>query len=180
MTVKLPFVWVMWSFSSVLATCSERMKESLCKNSVSTIEVVIKKIAILYSSICRVHSQTGDEENQWIIRKFENGLFFFWKIRKLSGNLVEYRGNQRKIFFSGKCLVGFIFGYGHFHDLKHFLLFIVMSINVPACIYVFKDVCEHSLVTCLTVLWCTITAWISVLLNGLIYTGIKKERFSGK
>ena len=170
----------MWSFSSVLATCSERMKESLCKNSVSTIEVVIK---ILRSYIAVYAGFTAKLEMRKISELSGNLKMdsFFLKNQEIIREFWLDIGEIREQYFLVVNVWLALFSVMVIFMIWNiFLLFIVMSINVPACIYVFKDVCEHSLVTCLTVLWCTITAWISVLLKWLIYTGIKKERFSGK
>ena len=48
------------------------------------------------------HSQPGNQGNQWIIRKFENGLFFTEKSGNYQGILVEYKENQEKSTFSYK------------------------------------------------------------------------------
>ena len=111
----------MWSFPSVLATCSERMKESLCKNSVSTIEVVIKKLRSYIAVYAGFTAKLEMRKISELSGNLKMDSFFSEKSGNYQGILVEYRGNQRQIFFSGKCLVGFIFSYGHFHDLKHFL-----------------------------------------------------------
>ena len=111
----------MWSFPSVLATCSERMKESLCKNSVSTIEVVIKKLRSYIAVYAGFTAKLEMRKISELSGNLKMDSFFPEKSGNYQGILVEYRGNQRKIFFSGKCLVGFIFSYGHFHVLKNFL-----------------------------------------------------------
>ena len=59
--------------------------------------------ALLYLVfLFKVHSQPGNQENQWIFRKFGNGLFFTEKLGNYQGILVEYQGNQGKLTFSLK------------------------------------------------------------------------------
>ena len=48
-------------------------------------------------SLFRVHSQPEDQWNQGIIREFENGPFFYWKIRELSENFDWVSGKSGKI-----------------------------------------------------------------------------------
>ena len=98
-------------------------------------------------------------KNQGTIREF------WLNIRKIRKN----RHFPTKIFFSGEFSFRFIFSYTHF--LKHYSYSFLLWVLCCSQVFFFK-IYEYSSITCLIVVWCIITTWVSVLLKWISYTGI--------
>ena len=117
----------------------------------------------------------GNKWIQWIIRQFENGVFFTEK----SGNFGWISGKLGKInIFLEKHFSDVNFRLALFSVMHIFmfwniwLLFLAMSIMLQPGFFCLK-IYEYSSVTYLIVVWCFISTSISVLLKWLSHTGIK-------